>query len=63
VELVQFQIEVSTGEEERNLFSTEQPVLASQIDSSSVMPPGLYRVVNGEVYRIVGGPAPVRSGS
>jgi hypothetical protein len=59
VELVQFQIEVSTAEEERNLFSGEQPTTAQDIHSNSIMQPGIYRVVDGEIYRIVGGPAPV----
>jgi hypothetical protein len=59
MELVQFQIEVSTAEEERSLFSEEQPAISQDIHSNSIMQPGIYRVVNGEIYRIVGGAAPL----
>jgi hypothetical protein len=59
MEFVQFQIEVSTGEEELNLFWAGQPTIANEIDSNFIMQPGTYRVVNGEVYRIVGGAAPL----
>jgi hypothetical protein len=58
---VQFQIETSTGEEELNLFGggAGQFAITSEIDSNSIMPPGIYRVMNGEIYRIIGGSAPI----
>jgi len=60
-EFVQFQIEMSTAEEERTLFSSEQSEIAGKSDSNSIMPAGTYRLVNGEIYRIVAGPAPILS--
>lgn len=59
MELVQFQIEVSTAEEEFNLFGSEQPAITNEIYSNSIMRPGIYRVVNGEIYRVIGGAAPL----
>jgi len=53
--LVQFQLEMSTREEELNLFGGEarQSAIISEIDSNSIMPPGTYRVINGEICRII----------
>ena len=46
------QISVSTAEEENNYF-TGQPEAPVRPCPNAILPPGTYRVIDGELYRIV----------
>ena len=48
------QLSVSTAEDEMNYF-TGQPELAVQPNVDAILPPGTYRVIEGQLYRIVSG--------
>ncbi len=56
-EFITEQLSVSTAEEERNYFSEESAPLA-QPDTNAILPPGLYRVIDGRLYRVVEGISP-----
>lgn len=45
------QIAISTAEDERNYF-TGRPEISVQPDPSTILPPGTYRVIDGNLYRI-----------
>lgn len=51
------QLSVSTAEDEQNYFS-DTPPTAHQPSPNSILPAGLYRVVDGSLYRLVGGGGP-----
>lgn len=55
---VQFQLSLSTAEEERNYFGGCDQAIEYKFDAPSILPSGQYRVVDGELYRIVPGSAP-----
>ena len=55
--MTEFQISLSTAEEELNYFTGEE-WLPSPVEVESLFPPGLYRVVNGQLYRILEGVPP-----
>jgi len=57
MELVIKQFSLSTAEEERNYF-TGQPAPIVQPDPNAILPPGLYRVIDDRLYRVVEGVAP-----
>jgi hypothetical protein len=46
------QLVISTADDERNYFTVAHEV-APVPASSPVLPPGVYRVVNGDFFRIV----------
>ena len=58
-ELVEFQFSLSTAEEERVYFSGQEPVPQQQAAQESHLPSGDYRVLNGELYRLVAGSPPL----
>lgn len=47
------QMSVSTAEEELNYFTGDQPVVVPQ-DPNAVLPAGVYRVIDGRLYRVAG---------
>ena len=57
MELVIKQFSLSTAEEEKNYF-TGQPTATAQPNPKTILPPGLYRVIDGRLYRVVEGIAP-----
>ena len=48
------QLSVSTAEEENNYF-TGQPPAIIQLNLNAILPPGMYRVIDGRLYRVVDG--------
>lgn len=54
-EFVCYQISQTTAEEERNYFYQTAPLDPVEDGSAHVMPPGEYRVIDGQIYRIVDG--------
>lgn len=58
VELIEFQIALSTGEQEETLFGDRDPVREAQGVEEACLSPGTYRVVDGELYRLVPGVPP-----
>ncbi|MDO8689518.1 MAG: hypothetical protein Q7R39_05830 [Dehalococcoidia bacterium] len=64
-EFVYEQVSVTTAEDENNYF-TGTPEVQGRPHLNAILPPGTYRVVEGSLYRIVGGvppsfPAPDRT--
>ena len=57
MEFISKQLSVSTAEEERNYFFGEQPLLKWP-DANAILPAGLYRVIDGRLYRVVEGISP-----
>ena len=55
---VEFQLSLSTAEEERIYFACRQQG-AFEIYPDAPMPPGDYRIVDGRVYRIIDAAAPL----
>lgn len=55
--LVQFQMTLSTAEDEAYLFASEiSPIDWSGVsDDQDGLPEGRYRVINGQIYRIASG--------
>lgn len=58
VKLIEFQMALSTGEQEEALFSGRDPIREKQGAEESCLSPGTYRVVDGELYRLVPGVPP-----
>jgi hypothetical protein len=56
--LTDFQISLSTAEEEANYFTGGIQRL-HEPDPAVVMPAGIYRVIDGQLYRIVPGVSPI----
>jgi hypothetical protein len=56
-EFIAEQLSVSTAEEERNYFSAQPPLL-ERPDTNAILPAGLYRVIDGRLYRVVEGIPP-----
>ena len=52
MKLTMEQISVSTAEEENNYF-TGQPEASVEPRPNAILPPGTYRVIDGELYRVV----------
>lgn len=50
------QFSLSTAEDEQNYFTGQPDPI--QPDPSAVLIPGVYRVIDGRLYRIVGGLPP-----
>lgn len=48
------QLSVSTAEEESNYFTGQPPTLIRP-DANAILPPGVYRVIDGRLYRVVEG--------
>ena len=51
------QLAISTAEDERNYFTGEQEI-SLQPNPNAILPPGTYRVIEGSLYRIMGGIPP-----
>lgn len=51
------QFSVSTAEDQHNYF-TGQPEVPVQPNPNAILPPGTYRVIEGTLYRVMGGVAP-----
>ena len=58
IELIQFQMALSTGEQEEVLFNRRDPMGDMQEMEEGWLSPGTYRVVDGELYRLVPGSPP-----
>ena len=58
VELIEFQMALSTGEQEEVLFNEREPSKGIQGMEEGSLSPGTYRVVDGELYRLVPGSPP-----
>ena len=52
------QLVISTAEEERNYFTAAHEAAPARV-SSPVLPAGVYRVVNGDFFRIVDATPPL----
>lgn len=57
IEFISCQMSVSTAEEESNYFTGERSRIHHE-DPNLAMPAGNYRVINGQLYRIVSIGAP-----
>lgn len=55
MELIEFQMSLSTGEQEKVLFNDLEPSKDLQVIDKGWLSPGTYRVVDGELYRLVPG--------
>jgi len=55
IELIDFQFSLSTAEDERNYFSGITPTPPPEVRLEEAMPPGIYRIIDGEAYRVVPG--------
>lgn len=53
--LVQMQLSLSTAEDERNYFTGSSPVSPPEPDPEAILPPGIYRVIDGEIFRVSAG--------
>lgn len=51
------QISVSTAQEEKNYF-TGQPQVVMEPDPNVILPPGEYRVIDGQLCRVAEGISP-----
>ena len=58
MELIEFQMALSTGEQEECLFNELEPSEDMQGIEEGWLSPGTYRVVDGELYRLVPGIPP-----
>ena len=58
IELFVEQLALSTADDEANYFSGQLSP-NEQRESAPVLAPGVYRVINGHLFRIVSGAAPV----
>lgn len=58
LELIEFQMALSTGEQEKVLFNERDPSKDMQGIEEGWLSPGTYRVVDGELYRLVPGSPP-----
>ena len=61
IEFEELQISFSTAEDEVNYF-TGNPAPAIKADPSRLLPAGLYRVIDGQLYRILPGISPRHTG-
>ena len=52
VKLTEFQIFLSTAEDEKNYFYGSDSVRQPASYGADAMPPGNYRVIDGQIYRI-----------
>ena len=55
MELIEFQMALSTGEQEEVLFNELESSKDMQGIEEGWLSPGTYRVVDGELYRLVPG--------
>lgn len=53
--LTDFQFSLSTAEDERNYFSGSTPAPQPEVAPEDVLPPGTYRVIDGQLYRVAAG--------
>lgn len=58
MELIEFQMALSTGEQEEALFDEREPNRDMREMEEGWLSPGTYRVVDGELYRLVPGVPP-----
>lgn len=58
LELIAFQMALSTGEQEEALFNALEPDGQLKKADEGWLPPGTYRVVDGQLYRLVPGVPP-----
>lgn len=58
IELIEFQMALSTGEQEEILFTEHHPSKKMLGVDEGWLSPGTYRVVDGELYRLVPGSPP-----
>ena len=58
MDLIEFQMALSTGEQEEVLFNKLEPSEDAHETEEGWLPPGVYRVVDGELYRLVPGSPP-----
>jgi hypothetical protein len=61
-QFLSMQFSLSTGDDEINYFTGEQEVVAVEADPNAILPPGTYRVVDGQLYRIASSNPPVLPG-
>lgn len=55
--MIEFQFSLSTAEEESNYF-TGSPETRYEPAPQSCMPEGVYRVIDGRMFRVAPGPSP-----
>lgn len=58
-EFIVEQLSLSTAYDEANYF-TGQPEVPWRPDPNEILRPGTYRVIDGQLYRVVGGMAPTK---
>jgi len=56
---VEFQISLSTAEEEQNYFSEFSRAVPTVEKPSAVLLPGTYRVIDGSLYQVLPGIPPM----
>ena len=54
-ELIEFQMALSTGEQEARLFDEIEPLEQVNEEEEGWLSAGTYRVVDGQLYRLVPG--------
>lgn len=54
-DIISYQFSLSTGQDEENYFSGEHSKISTGAPSGMELKTGRYRVVGGELFRIVGG--------
>lgn len=54
-DFVEEQFALSTAEEEKNYFTETTQAMGMPVAQPHVMPSGIYRVIDGELYRLVPG--------
>lgn len=54
-ELIEFQMALSTGEQEAGLFTEIEGGEQIKEEEEGWLSPGIYRVVDGQLYRLVPG--------
>ena len=55
LELIEFQMALSTGEQEAGLFDKTESGEQVREEEEGWLSPGTYRVVDGQLYRLVPG--------
>ena len=55
LELIEFQLSLSTGEQEAGLLTEYESGKHAKDQEKGWLYPGIYRVVDGQLYRLVSG--------
>lgn len=53
--LTDIQFSLSTAEDEKNYFSGSTPPPHPELSPENALPPGTYRVIDGQLFRVAAG--------